>query len=375
MEKPHICFISESLATYSILAGEACSKVGGAEVQQTVLAAQLLKLGYKVSFAVGDYGQAEKVITEEGITLVKIRKLRTCAVPGPTFIDEIIRIHRAMSCADADIYYQRAGGHVTGIASLYGHLHCKPFVFSVAHNNDLDGSARVRFSWHYNQLYQYGLRNAKSIVLQTDDQAELLKRNIGREGVLIRSTFDQPDAQSADLEKHTVLWVGNFKKIKRPEIFLDLALRLPQHEFVMVGGAGEGEENLLLELSKRAEAIPNLRMVGAAPYCEVGNYFAQSKLFVNTSLDEGFPNTYLQAWCRGVPVIGTFDADNLISRYGLGKKCDDLDGLVSAVDELMKNDELRGKIGKTARLYVDENHSPERVAAKYDKLFLSLVVS
>lgn len=370
--KPHVCFISESKRTYSLLMGEECSKVGGAEVQQTLLASTMRGIGYPVSFLVPDFGQPSKIVTEQGITLIKIRP-QSKTIRGMKFLDDIARFFQAMGRADADIYYQRAGSPVTGIAAMYCKLKRKPFVFSLASNMDLDGTWKKGLRPHQYWLFNYGLHNATAIVAQTDDQMRLLRETTGREGVLIRSTFAEPSESSRARERGYVLWVGNFWAIKRPAMYLELAGRLTEYGFVMVGGPRAGEEHVFDETSKAAAGVKNLEFVGPVTFTEVGGYFDGASVFVNTSSIEGFPNTYLQAWCRGVPVAATFDADALISRYGLGRKCDDLEGLVSAVDELMKDEALRGRIGETARSYVGENHSPERVVAKYDELFMSLV--
>jgi glycosyltransferase involved in cell wall biosynthesis len=372
MRKPHICFISESKTTYSLLTGEECSKVGGAEVQQTLLASTLRGIGYPVSFLVPDFGQPGKVVTEQGITLIKIRPQKT--IRGTKFLDDIARFFQAMGRADADVYYQRAGSPVTGIAAMYCKLNRKPFVFSLASNMDLDGTWKKGLRPHQYWLFNYGLHNATAIVAQTDDQVRLLNENLGRDGVLIRSTFSSPDAPASDPKKDYILWVGNFWLVKRPMMYLELASRLPQYRFVMVGGPhGGGLEYVYEETKAEAPKVTNLEFVGPVPFSQVGRYFDGAALFVNTSSDEGFPNTYLQAWCRGVPVIGTFDADSLISRYDLGRHCDNMETLTASVDEFMKDDALRTSASERVKRYVRENHSPERVVAKYDELLMRLV--
>ena len=371
MSKLRLCFISESRATYALLTGEECSKVGGAELQQTVLASGLAKLGYEIAFLVPDFGQPPDVTTEQGITLVKIRP-QSNRLPGLKFFDEIARFFQAMKRADADIYYQRAGSPVTGITALYCRLHRKPFVFSLASNMDLDGTWKRGLRPHYYLLYRYGLTHATAIVAQTDDQMRLLKETIGKEGVLSRSTFADSPGASGAVERRYILWVGNFWGVKRPAMFLELAGRRPQYEFVMVGGPHTGEERIFEETSEQAKGVPNLRFVGPVPYSEVGAYFDSAAVFVNTSSKEGFPNTYMQAWCRGIPIIATYDADRLIERFGLGKHCEDVDDLAGAVDEFMKDEKLREEAGARAISYVREHHSPEAVTAKYDSLFMQL---
>jgi len=371
MQKPHICFVSDSKPTYSLLSGEPSSLVGGAELQQSIIASALRDLGYSVTFVVPDCGQPDKVVTDEGITLINARFLLG-GIRGLTYLDHVLRLFRAMKRADADIYYQRIGGLTTGVAALFCKLKRRPFVFSVASNMDLDGTLKIQFRPHYYITYRYGLKRATLVVVQTEDQLRLLKQTAGRDGILIRSTFSVLDRAERQGVRRHVLWVGNLRAVKRPDWLVELAIRLPQYSFVMVGGPKVGEEAMFDRIRAAAREMPNLRVTGAVPYDEISQYFAEARVLVNTSSNEGFPNTYLQAWCRGVPVVGTFDADGLISKYGLGRHCSTIEELVQAVDEFMKDEVLLASVGEKAIRYVEEHHSPEAVTAQYDKLFMSL---
>jgi len=57
----------------------------------------------------------------------------------------------------------------------------------------------------------------------------------------------------------------------------------------------------------------------------------------NTSDVEGFPNTYLRAWIRGLPVVATFDPDGIVSREGLGARVFDTGELAEAVSRILGN--------------------------------------
>lgn len=372
MRKPHVAFISETKATYGLLTGQGADVVGGAEVQQTLLASELLKLGYSVTFLVADFGQPEKVVTSDGIALIKTRPPGGQSNNPIQYLADIRRLFRAMDAADADIYYQRTSATITGITAAFCKLRSKLFVFSIASNMDLDGTARKLLKPHFHVLYQFGLRHARAIIVQTDDQKELLKRNFRRDGIVIRSTYSRPTEEEAALERNGILWVGNFRHVRRPELFLDLAERLPEYQFIMVGGSWLSEPLLFDEMKARAKSISNIKLVGAVPYDHVGYYFGAAKLFVNTSSIEGFPNTYLQAWSRGLPIVATFDADGLISKHHLGCHCDSLDELADAARDFMEDETLRSEAGRRAMKYVEENHSIEAVTAAYDALFKSL---
>ena len=357
--------------------GERCDKVGGAELQQTLLASFLVKLGYPVTFLVPDFGQPPTVTAPQGITLLKIRP-QSGRMRGLRFLDEVLRFHQAMKRADADIYYQRAASHVTGITALYCRIHRKPFVFSLASNMDLDGTWRRGLKPHYYRLYRYGLTHATVIVPQTDDQVRMLKDIPGAHAVLIRDGV--PNGDTPEKSAHPapppanryILWVGNFWAVKRPAMFLELARSRPQYEFVMVGGPHAVEEHIFEETREQAKGVPNLRFVGPVPFLEVGAYFDGAAIFVNTTSVEGFPNTYMQSWSKGIPVVATFDADNLIKRYGLGRHCADVDELGAGLDEFMSDEGLRGSTGERAIEYAREHHSFEAVAAQHDWLFMQL---
>jgi len=340
-------------------------------LQQTLIASALQNLGYRVTFLVPDFGQPNKVVTGQGIALIKTRPEMAVRKPH-RFLSDILCLFRAMNRAGADIYYQRTSAAVTGVTALFCKLKKKPFVFSVASNMDLDGSTRLYLKRYSYALYRYGLKHATAVVVQTEDQLRLLKETMGRSGVLIRSTFAHPEEAGQQGVRQHVLWVGSFRRLRRPEMFVELARSLPQHKFVMVGGRAAGEERLFDKIGANAGNIPNLHLTGAVPYKEVGRYFSEAKVFVNTSSAEGFPNTYLETWCRGVPVVGTFDADGLIAKYGLGRYCSTVDELKDAVEELMRDDVLRASIGERAIRYVAEHHSPEGVGARYDELFMHL---
>lgn len=370
-QKPHVCFVSQKESTYCLLAGKPCGTIGGSELQQTLIAYGLLKLGYRVTFVVQDFGQPAKVVLDNGITLVKAIR-RESGPKALRFFRWIYGLFKAMDRAVADIYLQESAGSVAGVIALYCRLHRKQSVFLVASNMDLDGTWNSVYCRRDAILYWYGLKKATAVVAQTDDQMRMLQEGFGIEGVPIGNPYSPPTEAELAAERKHILWVGTLVHVKRPEMFVELAARLPQYQFVMVGGARPAEQALFDEVNRKARDVSNLRLTGFVPYDEVGAYFAQAFLLVNTSSVEGFPNTYLQAWCRGVPVVGTFDADRLIQRYGLGRKCDDVDELVSAVDELMKNDELREGMGKAAQSYAKENHSSESVAAKFDALFMRL---
>jgi len=344
--------------------------MGGAEVQQTLIAGVLLGIGCEVSVLVHDLGQPDEVVTRDGIRLIKAyrknRRFRDFVVfwRHPFWV--------AMKRADADVYYQRASGTMTGVIAILCRLLGRPFVHATSIDLDLDGTKEKRLNPVKRAVYRYGIRKATAVVVQTDQQNANLRRRFGRDGVIIPNTVALPEERAAR-NRRFVLWVSSFRDHKRPEMFLDLAERLPDQEFVMVGGPFHAHPELYDAVRKRAETMPNMRLTGTVPYGEVGKYFDEAKIFVCTSTMEGFPNTFLQAWCRGVPVVTTFDPDGSVQKHDIGRYCVTMEDLVEAVRLLSSNDELREQMGSRAVEYVKQNHGPDVVGARYKELLGNLL--
>jgi glycosyltransferase involved in cell wall biosynthesis len=164
------------------------------------------------------------------------------------------------------------------------------------------------------------------------------------------------------------------RHLKRPELFLELARRLPQLRFRMVGGpsAEPGERELFEQIRGAAQAIPNLEFAGFVPYAEIGRHFDDARVFVNTSEWEGFPNTFLQSWSRSIPTVSFFDTASTMGGRPVVTAAGDLDDMTRSVATLMSDDAQWRDTGEHARAYVDTHHSVDAAASGYDGVFRRL---
>src|SRR4051812_29929022 len=102
--KPKICFVAPH--AWPVLARDASLKmVGGAEVQQTILARALARAGYRVSIISNDFGQPNGAEVD-GVVVYKTHPLHG-GIPVVRFLHpRLTTTLRALREADADIYYQ-----------------------------------------------------------------------------------------------------------------------------------------------------------------------------------------------------------------------------------------------------------------------------
>ncbi|HVY80827.1 MAG TPA: glycosyltransferase [Steroidobacteraceae bacterium] len=370
--RPRICFVG--LQNLPVLAPEyARPGIGGAERQQTLLARALVRQGFAVSMIVHDYGQAEGRVWD-GIVTHKAYA-PTVGIPGLRFIHpRWTSVWAAMKRADAQIYYTSCAGMLIGEVALFARLHGRKAVYRVASNTDCDPRvARIRYA-RDRLLYRYGLRHADLILAQTAAQEEMLRMNVGRESRVVPSLSDWGEqsvaSQTRDID---VLWVGNLRQLKRPDLLLELARRMPGAHFAMVGGPVKGHEAFFEKVASAARALPNVRFHGFVPDEELAGFYGRARLLVSTSEIEGFPNTYLQAWSRGTPVVATFDPDSLIARHGLGRTVSDLEELQRAVNEFLEDDASWATLSARCRSYIERRGDQASMVQPYIEAFGELL--
>jgi len=212
-------------------------------------------------------------------------------------------------------------------------------------------------------FFNLGLRLMDEIYAQNETQKQLLRKNFGRDAKIFKSIHEIPKTEPEKSPRPVILWAGSFGKRKRPEIFIEIARRLPQYEFIMIGRIKESQKELL------KNAPPNLHYAGYVPFDESEKFFERAWIYVNTSEKgrEGFPNTFIQAWKHKTAVVSmNADPDGLLSEKGLGILTDDdLEKTVEAIRKLVEDENLRGNMTSRAYKYAMENHSPQTL----DKLF------
>lgn len=371
--KPHVCFVAPYL--WPVLSRDERLKiVGGAEVQQAVLARVFRRAGHRVSVISLDFGQPDRAEVD-GITVHKAFAPGE-GLPVVRFLHpRLTRTWRAMAEVGADIYYQRSAAHLTAFVAEYARRSGARSLYAGASDRDfVPGRQQIQYRrdrW----LYEHGLRSVDAIVVQNRKQQEDCLRHYGREATLIPSCYELPERNHPGSQDR-VLWVGTVHDYKRPELLLEIARRLPQRRFVMIGGSAAPGERLRHGYYERirdaAAKLPNVEFLGFLPLAEVEPWFDRARVLVNTSVYEGMPNTFLQAWARGVPTVATVDVGARLEGKTFYLKTENMDEAAAEVEALFADQLHWARSSARCREYFDREHSGAEVLARYERLFSSL---
>jgi glycosyltransferase involved in cell wall biosynthesis len=367
VRKPHICFVA--LSAWPVLSGDnSVSMVGGAEVQQSVIAPALAERGYQVSMITLDHGQPEGVVVR-GVKVFKAYRPEA-GIPVARFIHpRMTSLWDALKRVDADVYYQRTAAVSTGITAAFCRRFGRHGIYAGASDVDfVPGKQDIEYA-RDRKIFEWGLRRMHRVFVQNTAQLEHLRANYGLDGVLIPNCFAPPQGAPAGRQGSYVLWVATVRPSKRPELMLELARRMPEHRFVMIGGPDPGQKarEYFESVREAAAAIPNLEFKGYMPFTDAERWFDGARVMVNTSLYEGFPNTFLQSWSRGVPTVAFIDTGSRLDGAPVYDIVADVNDMAWKVDRLMREDILWEQSSQRAEAFYRRAHSVEAIVGHYER--------
>jgi glycosyltransferase involved in cell wall biosynthesis len=294
-------------------------------------------------------------------------------IPRFGYLMEARSLYRRLRDIDPCIIYQRVACAYTGICAFYARRRGIPLLWHVAHDTDvtpqlLDRGRNILRLGLEKWAVKWGAKHATRIVVQTQHQAELLLKNYARKADAVIPNFHPPAAETIDKSGPlTVIWIANLKPWKQPEVFIRLANSLrtyPAVRFVMVGASAvtPGNDHWQRALMRGIQSATNLQYVGQKTQEEVNELLARAHIFVNTSLHEGFPNTFIQSWLRDVAIVSLqVDPDHVLDRDGLGIVAHSESGLAAAVRHWIDNPDVRSAYVRRGREHATAHHSLRNV--------------
>jgi glycosyltransferase involved in cell wall biosynthesis len=359
-----LCFVNLD-AFPALVKGHEMLRIGGEEVQHALLSTLFADEGHDVDLVTGDFGQVDGMVTR-GVRVLKSFRA-DAGVPVLRFVHpRWTLLHAALKRSNADVYYVSCAGALVGWVAWFAAWHGRRVVFRVASDTDCDPARllvrRARDRW----LYHYGLNRADAVLAQTEHQVELLRQHHGIDATIAPMALDLPATGQPKLARDIdVLWVANLRALKRPELFVQVAQKLPDLRFHLVGGAMRDEPDVAARLQQLAASVPNLQLRGRLGYQDTLALVARARLFASTSLTEGFPNTFLQAWARGVPTVSFFDPDGLATRHGLGVRVASVEQMAAQIQSLLADAARLAGMSDACVGYMQRHHDRASVLQPY----------
>ena len=175
-----------------------------------------------------------------------------------------------------------------------------------------------------------------------------------------------PDGRPAPSQpaRPVILWVGALREVKRVDLHLQILQsvrrEIPQARLVLAGtGAQEATLRNLAEGLRILDAVDFLGLRRDVPHL-----LRSAAVFVSCSEAEGLPTALLEAQAAGVPVVAS-DID--AHREALSEvlhpylfRHDDIQTAARNVVQLLNNPDLRSRLGRECRTFIDDRYSFHR---------------
>lgn len=351
-----IVFTNDGIHAY---ASRAQTAVGGAERQQWYLARALAAAGWKVVVGVRE----------------TLRAGERCAVDGVEFagIDEgqiLLAWHRLLLAERPDWWYWRGASHLYGPTVGLAKLAGVGTIFSAAFDRDVQPRRALwtrRRCW---PLYAWGLSWTDRILVQHAGQLSAIQPRWRSKARIIQSMALAPvHAKPHSDREQYVAWIAMLRQPKRPDLLIEIVRRLPDIRFVVCGAPSthRSPQGYGARIVSALGALPNVECLGQVAPERALEIVANAAMLLSTSEEEGFPNTFLEAWATGTPVVSVkVDPGRAIEQQGLGTVSGSVEGVVRDIKALAGSPHRRECIAHRARRYVTQFHSAPVVVAAFE---------
>lgn len=217
----------------------------------------------------------------------------------------------------------------------------------------------------------YSIRKADVVGCPALFLLDKVKQMYGRKDVILLPNLERiPELIPQKAIEPTVCFVGRLDRRKRPELVFNLAEKFPGVRFFIVGKSEDRNRQIQLEYT--AKKFKNVNMLGYIDKFQstmLEEIYSRSWIFVNTSVREGLPMTFIEAAAYGCAILSTVNPDGFATKYGY--YATSVDKLSEGLGILLKNRDWEEK-GKAAYRYVSSIYKEENVIKMYLKIYTSL---
>ncbi|MCD4781956.1 MAG: glycosyltransferase family 4 protein [Candidatus Omnitrophica bacterium] len=177
-------------------------------------------------------------------------------------------------------------------------------------------------------------------------------------------------------QKPSLLFMGRIDPVKRPWVVFELAKKFPQVDFYIAGATHRPDMmQSLIDGARHQDNILFLGLVGGDKKHQV---LKQCWGLINTSIHEGLPVSFQEAFAYAKPIISCHDPDGLVSRFGyftgevLGEGTDEesINKFSEQIKLFVSDSKQRREKGEAAQAHVAEVYSFEN----FNKCFKNILI-
>ena len=270
-----------------------------------------------------------------------------------------------------DFVYQR----VLNSFSMYLASYCNelniPFFIHVADNYSLEFNTFSLSTLVRRIFFTIILRRNVRFLCQTDYQKKLLSKYFKDEIYLIPNIYPFRNFDVVHKsQRNYFIWIGNIRKVKRIDLYINLARNFPNIKFYVLGEVSNNIYGYLIK--KKLREVKNIHYFGSVNRDKIFNLLSNSIALVNTSDSEGLSNTFIEAWQTGTPVISLNSNPNYyFDRFNLGIFCNgSIDNLYNSVKTFVQmNDVDYQNLSTSCYEFAKQEFSIEDKLPLFFKLF------
>jgi hypothetical protein len=338
---------------------------GGGELQIALIAENLARKGHRVLLI--DFSVDKDIEMNAGISVLSLNQ----RIKFRFF--KFFYFYKMLQTANANFYY----GRIRSSIHLFGYLASRKnganFILGLAHDLDTCGFIEryqkfykqrsfmtfIKHIVHSELVFEFLLKRADFIIAQHNGQRKKLL-NRGIPSWICKNIYDPFTLTKENTRNDEYTFVGSLDKRKGIDSIALIVKYCPTSNFKIIGRC---RDRYSLDVIEEIKLLPNVQYLGQLDHQIAKEEVGRSTALISVSLMEGFPNTFIEAWAQGVPVLSLHvDPDELLQSHKLGIFCHS--SIEYLIESILQNRIIQFESKKMID-YIRENHSAKNNISRF----------
>lgn len=269
-------------------------------------------------------------------------------------------IYKTIKSNKSDYLYQSIPSWQSFLLGVICYRLNMKFILRISNDYLVDNRLYKKSSRLHGFFLKLGIKSSYCVLCQNDYQYGIIKKKYPDKLILKISNpifINKKILEPKSNIRNYIAWIGLFQYQKNIPLLYDIACALAYENFVIAGKEEIVCDETTAIYLRKLKSLPNVKFVGFLERENILSFLTGAKYLLNTSLYEGFSNTFLEAMAAGTPIITSnkVNPDNIISKHNLGIVYKDLTDLQLQFASVTSVE--RGKMGRNAMEYLEKNHN------------------